>query len=171
MKVWIDLLLFVQDKAGRIGGPGIADWAGKMLKASELDDRLHFFLGCLLGEGTNFPAEITSQEDIEERFSIYRSLRRASDTRALENEVADADIDVANRWKAVETAKGSRPGRSMRQHYAEPANLKRPFLRHAQAMWLDKVPVAQKKRDDACKIKLCVQNNSYDSYKLWHSVE
>ena len=77
------------------------DWAGNFLKASELDDRLHFFLGCLLDEGTNFPAEITSQEDIEERFSICRSLRRALDTRALEKGVTEADIDVVNRWKAV----------------------------------------------------------------------
>ena len=56
------------------------------------------------------------------------------DTRALEKKVAESDIDVVNRWKAVEMAKGHNPSRSMRQHYAEVANLKLPFLRHTKAM-------------------------------------
>ena len=99
-----------------------------MLRSSELDDRLHVHLGYLYKAGYKFPAEITSTEDIEERFSIFRSLRRASDTRAIEMKVAEADIDVVNRWKGVEAAKGSRPSRSMRQHYAEVEHLRLSFL-------------------------------------------
>ena len=91
-------------------------------------------LGYLYEAGYKFPAEITSTEDIEERFSIFRSLRRASDTRAIEMKVAEADIDVVNRWKGVEAAKGSRPSRSMRQHYAEVEHLRLPFLRCTKAM-------------------------------------
>jgi len=133
-RVWIGLLMVVHEKAGRSGGPGITNWDGTILKSSELDDRLHELLMCLFDEGVKFPPEINTQEDIIERFSIFRSLRRASDTRALEKKVGESDIDVVNRWKSVEMAKGSRPGRSMRQHYAEVSNLKLPFLRYTQAM-------------------------------------
>ena len=134
VRSWVNLLLTVQQKAGRDGGPGITDWNGRILKSSELDDKLHVHLGNLFEAGVKFPTEISSIEDIEDRFSIYRSLRRASDTRAIEMKVAEADIDVVNRWKAVEMAKGARPSRSMRQHYAEVENLKLPFLRYTKAM-------------------------------------
>ena len=131
---WIKLLITVHSKAGRHGSPGITTWRGKMLKSADLDEKLHYFLGRMFEEGNKFPIEISSMEDIIERFSIYRSLRRASDTRALERKVAATDIDIVNRWKAVEMGKGSRPGRVMRQHYAEPSRLKAPFLRYTFAM-------------------------------------
>lgn len=134
VRAWTDLLKTVHEKAGRCGGPGMTNWSGVVLRTSELDDHLHFYLGSLFEEGVEFPAEISSVEDVAERFSVYRSLRRASDTRALEMKVSEADIDVVNRWKAVEASKGSRPGRSMRQHYAEVSHLKLPFLRYTKAM-------------------------------------
>lgn len=131
---WTELLLLLHAKAGRKGGPAITDWNGAPLKSSEMDDRLHHFLGTLLEEGAKFPAKISSTEDIAERFSIYRSFRRASDTRALERKVLEADIYIVNRWKSVEKAKGPRPGRSTRQHYAEVSILKLPFLTYTNAM-------------------------------------
>ena len=67
-----------------------------MLKTADLDEKLHYFLGRIFGEGNKFPIEISSIEDIIERFSIYRSLRWASDTRALERKVAATDIDIVN---------------------------------------------------------------------------
>ena len=134
VRAWIELLLTVQSKAGRLGGPAITDWGGRALSASELDDKLHFYLRCLYEEGIEFPVEITSIEDVSNRFSIFRSLRRASDTMALERKVAHSDIDVVNRWKTVEKDKGHNARRPIRQHCAEVANLKLPFLRYTKAM-------------------------------------
>jgi hypothetical protein len=48
--------------------------------------------------------------------------------------VADKDIDVVNRWKSVEKAKGTRPSRPMRQHYAQLSLLIEPFLCYTKAM-------------------------------------
>ena len=121
---WTDLLIKVHATARRCSGPAITDWEGAPLKTSELDDKLHFFLGAMWEEGVKFLAEISTLEDISDRFSVYQSLRRASDTRALEKKVVESDIDIVNRWKAVEIAKGSRLGRAMRQHYAEVSYLK-----------------------------------------------
>ena len=81
-----------------------------------------------------FPAEIKSAEDISERFSVYRSLRRASDTRAINMKVSANDIDVVNRWKRIEGARGRKAAGPMRQHYAELSLLVQPFIRHTKAM-------------------------------------
>ena len=113
-------MITVLSKVGREGGLGITTWRGKMLIIDDLDEKLYYFLGRIFEEGNKFPIEISSIEDIIERFSIYRSLRQALDTRVLERKVAATDIDIVNRWKAVEMGKGSRPGRVIRQHYTEP---------------------------------------------------
>jgi len=116
--------------AGRTRGPAITDWNNDILRISQLDARLHDLLGVLFEERIEFPSEIKSAEDIYERFSVYRSLRRGSNTRALNQDVLANDIDVVNRWKSVEAAKGSKPSRPMRQHYAEMSDLRAPFLRY-----------------------------------------
>ena len=85
-------------------------------------------------EGTTFLPKIRNVEDITDRFSVFRSLRRASDTRALNQKVAETDIDVVNRWKRVEGGKGRKVLGSMRQHYAEFSHLINPFLRYTKAM-------------------------------------
>ena len=51
-----------------------------------------------------FLEEIKAIEDISERFLVCRSLRRASDTRAINMKVSINDIYVI-RWKRVEYAK------------------------------------------------------------------
>ena len=52
----------------------------------------------------------------------------------MNQKVAMNDIDVINRWKTVEAAKGKRPSRPMRQHYAEVGDLVNPFVRYSCAM-------------------------------------
>jgi hypothetical protein len=81
-----------------------------------------------------FPASIPDKEMLRQRVQIYCTLRQTSDTRALEQKVGQSDIDVVNRWKALERADGDRPHRPMRQHYAELELLIGPFLRYTRAM-------------------------------------
>ena len=99
-----------------------------------LDEILHSYLIRLFQEKHDFPLEIKTEEDIGERFSVFRSLRRASDTRALNQNVTTNNIDVVNRWKTLEAAQGKKPRRAMRQHYTEFSLLKEPFLRYTSAM-------------------------------------
>ncbi len=65
---------------------------------------------------------------------VYRTLGRTSDIRALVMKVGRNDIDVVNRWKALEQADGNRPHPPMRQHYAKLELLIGPFLRYTLAM-------------------------------------
>jgi hypothetical protein len=63
------------------------------------------------------------------KHQVFRSFRRSSDTRAIEMNVSKTDIEIVNRWHAVEAAKGNRPNFPMHQHYAQLA-----FLRYTGAM-------------------------------------
>ena len=66
-----------------------------------------------LMEKKKFPVEIQNEEEIIERFSVFRSLRRVSDTRHLEKNVTGSDIGIVNRWKTLEAADEKRPGTKM----------------------------------------------------------
>ena len=101
---------------------------------ADMDLLLHQYLCDLYAEKKKFPQEIKSVEDIVVRFSVNRSLRRASDFRVLNKKVSTSDVHIVNRWKTIEAAQGKRPGRSMRQHYAKFSSLKQPFLRYTFAM-------------------------------------
>ena len=101
---------------GRDGGPSITNLEGKRLKTGLIDDTLRSYLVTLFDEGVLFPPEIKSHEDVYERFSVFRSLRRDSDTRALEKKVAVSDIGIVNRWQKIKDAKGKRHSGAMRQH-------------------------------------------------------
>ena len=126
MVLWIESLRLVHRMKNRIGGPATT--------TSSLDSHLHEYLIRLWEKGAEFPQEIKGEDDISERFSVFHSLRRGSNTRALNANVSQNDIDVINRWKSVESAEGKKPARTMRQHYAETTLLKAPFLRYTAAM-------------------------------------
>ena len=134
VRVWLEMLRKAHAMAKRSGGPAITSWNGRVLTTGHIDGLLHHHLFNLYEKGESFPSEIKNDDDICERFSVFRSLRRSSDTRALNQGVSPDDIDVVNRWKAVESAKGKKPSRSMRHHYAETALLKEPFLRYTKSM-------------------------------------
>ena len=64
-----------------------------------------------------------------ESYHCFRSLRRASDTRALEMKVSQSDIDCVNRrGQDQRSTHGLKLKLPMRQHYAQPELLVRPFF-------------------------------------------
>ena len=132
--VWLKMLRAAHNMAGRHGGPAITSWKEKILTSAHLDGMLHYHLIEMLENNEEFPYEIKTDDDICERFSVFRSMRRASATRALNEGVLQSDIDVINRWHAAEEAQGKKPSRPMRQHYAEVNLLIEPFLRYTGAM-------------------------------------
>ena len=127
IRSWLRLLNVVHARA-------ITNLEGKMTKTVLIDDTLRGYLLTLFDEGDLFPPEIKSHEDVHEGFSIFRSLRRASDTRALEKKVAVFDIDIVNRWQTIEAAKGKWPAGAMRQHYSEVSLLRDLFLMYTREM-------------------------------------
>jgi hypothetical protein len=116
-------------------GPAISDLQGRVFEPKALNDALLDIMEDLFDDHRDlFPASITSREMLRQKYQAFRTMRRTSDTRALEEKVAQPDIDLVNRWKSFEKADGSRPAQAMRQWYAEFELLLKPFLRYTWAM-------------------------------------
>ena len=96
MRLWLNFLQLIHMSRDRKESPAITSWEGDIMTVTKLDETLHFFLTRLFLKGSEFPLEIKSEEDFEDRFSVCRSLRRASDTRALNQNVISNDIDIVN---------------------------------------------------------------------------
>ena len=77
-----------------------------------------------------FPSKFETALDLRKSYQVFRTLRRMSDTRALEMKVSKTDIDLVNRWALVEKASGL----EMRQYYADITLILEPFLRYTKAM-------------------------------------
>ncbi|KAL3918095.1 MAG: hypothetical protein SGILL_004404 [Bacillariaceae sp.] len=80
-----------------------------------------------------FPSSITSIEKVSEAYHTFRSGRRGSDTRAIDENVSKTDIYVINRWKKAPEQRGAGT-MPMEQRYADLKLLKKPFLRYTYAM-------------------------------------
>jgi len=106
-----------------------------MLSAKLLDDIVHEFLIEIFETTPDlFPPTMVSSEKIPTSYQCFRTFRRTSATRATEQGVSSSDIDVVNRLKTNERAKGKRPNVSMRQHYTQLDLLLQPFLCYTRAM-------------------------------------
>lgn len=132
---WMDRLMDAKISRGFRDGPLISDWLGKVLTTDVLDKMLTEILEEVYEENPKlFPASVTSRDDIAEFYQVYRSIRRSSDSRALEQKVKESDIDIVNRWQKIEKAQGNRPTFQMKYHYAGVEILLEPFLRYTFAM-------------------------------------
>ena len=82
-----------------------------------------------------FEKGIKSRKDLGIKFNVYRSLRRSSNTRAIEVKVAQSDIDVVNRWAQEERAGFKKASlKTMSQHYSDVKIMLGPVLRYTHAM-------------------------------------
>ena len=135
VRQWIDQAVLLAHASGRSRGPLMLDKLGKKITSAKLNEIFHEALISLFRAGeVAFPSVIKTEEDIRERFNIFRSMRRGSDTRAHEEQVSESDINIVNRWKAERKAGTQKPGLPMPQMYTDPALLLKPFLRYTAAM-------------------------------------
>ena len=122
-------------KLGFRDGPAISDHRGKLMTSRELDDILLDSLSQLYEQDpTMFPGDFTSVEDLTHSYQCFRTFRRSAATRAIEVKISKMDMEIVNRWRAVETAGGKRPNLPMYIHYAQVEELMGPFLRFTKAM-------------------------------------
>ena len=87
-----------------------------------------------LQEASLFPKNIKGKEDIRSNYQCFRSYRRASATRANDENVPDKDINAINRWRVKDRAQGSKVNLPMQQHYAQYLLLENQFIRYTTAM-------------------------------------
>jgi hypothetical protein len=131
----LERLIQLKGSQGFKDRPAISDVSGHLYKTRDIDDCFQEVLEDVFATQHHlFPNHISNVQMIRERYQVFRTYRKMSDSRALAMGVSPNDVDVVNRWQVVERAKGTRPGRSMRQYYAAVHLLKPSFLRYTAAV-------------------------------------
>lgn len=113
----------------------ITNHKGIQLSSSDFNSLFHQILEELFETRKNlFPPFIKEKDDISSSYHCYRTFRKTSDTRAIDQKVSDTDIDIVNRWSTRGTLKSAQASGTMRIYYAQPELLIEPFLRYANAL-------------------------------------
>ena len=110
-------------------GPAVCNQDGSVISYNEVDlflkeqvERVH------LGH----PELTDSQVNVEEDFSIFRSLRKGSESRATEVGVKDSEIDLINRWRKTEGR--HKQSMRMRDYYLDMLLIKNRMLRYSKSL-------------------------------------
>ena len=69
-----------------------------------------------------------------EEYGLSRSFRRGATSEARARGVKAEDVDLSNRWRNFESAKGHRPRLAMRDHYSDIRLLIPALLRFSEGL-------------------------------------
>jgi hypothetical protein len=131
IREWIKRVVQVQHEAGRGHGPAFGDKYGELLSSGfvegALSDRLQII------KDTR-PGIIAKEVDCYEHFGISRSFRRGATSTARVRGVDKEVVNLANRWRKFESAKGRHPRLSMQDHYSDMEILIPELTKFSQAL-------------------------------------
>jgi hypothetical protein len=128
VKFWTNALRSWYGCQGITNGPCFRDDKGRRVKASSFG---RSFIDHLLDIQKDRPDLIPASVDVSEEYGTSRSLRRGSDSQALNQGVPEGDIIRNNRWRGVEAAKGKRVSLSMINHYADVKLIVKRLLKYS----------------------------------------
>jgi hypothetical protein len=115
-RVWVDRIAAVNKERKRDRGPVFRTKKGHRAKIGDFEAD---FLERLIRLKIARPGLFDPGVDISECYGLFRSLRRGSTTEATKNRVAPDIIELNNRWRKFEKARGMRPNLGMKDHYTE----------------------------------------------------
>ena len=128
---WIGRMLKWYKDKGVTNGPVFRKKNGKRGKAKDYELEIFERLERVQKEQPNV---LDPSVDITEEFGMSRSFRRGSDSRAIDQEVGTTTINLNNRWRKVESAKGKAATFQMFEHYADIELLLGAFLKYSRSM-------------------------------------
>ena len=136
VKQWVRRMLVVHRSAGRVTGPLFVNKQGYQLSTLEMNEAFLEILGEIYDEAPElFPKEVIQEaSDLPEKYNVFRSFRRGSESRAVAMKVSEADRYVVNRWKKKEAAGAGKMSQSIDQHYVDITLVKEAFMRYTEAM-------------------------------------
>jgi hypothetical protein len=133
----IELLVDRREEQGFLNGPAFVDNLGNEIKSGRYEA---IILGVLQDhkqwedERDGDHESILEGVDIDEVYGVSRSFKRGAITRAQEAGVGQPEVEFMGRWRSVEQAAGRKPGRSIREHYTELAQMLDARLRFSKAL-------------------------------------
>jgi len=131
IEIWVKRLAWAKGIQGICQGPAFSTEPGLVLNVRWLElEILERFVSIQQANSDLIPQEVNVYED----YGISRSFRRGSTTEARNKRVNEEDIDLMNRWRSFESAKGRRPRMRMQDHYSDIAQMVPSLLRYSKAL-------------------------------------
>ena len=135
IKRWLSRVMAVHKACGRSTGPAFTNNAGRQSATSDMNELFLEVLSDIYEEHPKaFGIDVSEISDLSDKFNVFRSFRRGSESRAVAMKVSEADRYVVNRWKKKESAGTGRVSHAIDQHYVDINMVKESFLRYTTAM-------------------------------------
>jgi hypothetical protein len=131
VKLWVERLIDIRGREGRFHGPAFCDRQGGIAQSHIYQEALAERLQAIQ---MSSPEIISGELDVLEEFGISRSFRRGSTSTARTRGVNDKLVDLINRWRKFENARGRRPALSMHGHYSDIEILIPDLIKYSQAL-------------------------------------
>jgi hypothetical protein len=132
---WINRLIVIHRLKGRVDGPAFVNEFDCQSSTSEMNDlMIELLLEIYELRRDLFAVDVKSSSDISEKYNVFRSFRRGSESRAVAQKVSEADRYVVNRWRKKEVAGTGKVCHPIDQHYVDVSIVKDSFLRYTKAM-------------------------------------
>lgn len=132
---WVNRLLAVHRLNRRTAGPAFVTESGVQSSTTEMNDSMIELLNEIFDDHRDlFAVDIKSSSEVAEKYNVFRSFRRGSESRAVGQKVPEADRYVVNRWRKKEAASTAKVSHPIDQHYVDVSIVKDSFLRYTKAM-------------------------------------
>jgi len=116
VRLWLRRLIFVREVQGRLQGPAFSDEEGNIAHSCKYELAIMDHLAAIQEAD---PDLIPKDMGIYEEFGISRSFRRGATSTARAQGVDDRQVDLVNRWRSFESARGRKPRFTMHDHYSD----------------------------------------------------
>ena len=127
---WAQRMVEIREEEGRTYGWLFQDDNALKKKGSDFEDDFHLVLETI----QKTTSLIDNRVNIREEYGLFRSLRRGATTEAHNQGVVDTVIEMNNRWRKVERAKGKKAGLTLSQHYTEMKQAVKVLLKFSKAL-------------------------------------
>lgn len=135
VKVWIQRILAFHSFSGITNGPAFINTDGIQSSTREMNDLFQEVLIQIFDEDPRlYKSDIRIVEDIQEKYNVFRSFRRGSESRAFAKKVDNTDRYVVHRWQKKEAAGKGKVSQPIDQVDVEITLVKAAFLRYTHAM-------------------------------------
>ena len=133
---WVNRLRSLHRVMNRVKGPAFVNPSnGRQTTTSEMNDLFVDLLTEIFEDHRDlFAVDIRSAGDLSDKYHVYRSFRRGSESRAVSKGVSPGDRYQVNRWRKKENAAGSKMSQPIDQLYVDVSLVKEAFLRYTGAM-------------------------------------
>jgi hypothetical protein len=129
--VWADRVVQANRSNNRLQGHVFTKGRARQAQVADFEEE---FINRLEGLKLVQPGLFEPGIDVSAACSLFRSLQRGSNTEAIRNKVESTIIDLNNRWRKFERARGGMPSLSMQQHCTQMQGVLAALWEHSRSL-------------------------------------